>query len=133
MRRRPILTGNPARDLGHHASPQGIPVARLIGLFVWVVRKYGGMSFAPQRADRRLGIVETLPLDPKHRLILVRRDGVEHLLLLGAQDDVLVESGITPLAATQAIAPLPAREGELPEFLRRPSEGRQIGLGEIRL
>jgi flagellar protein FliO/FliZ len=42
----------------------------------------------------RLGIVETAFLGPKHRLILVRRDDVEHLVLLGPNSNTVVESGI---------------------------------------
>ncbi len=42
---------------------------------------------------RRLGIVEVLPVDAKRRLILVRRDDTEHLILLGAEHDTVVESG----------------------------------------
>jgi hypothetical protein len=33
--------------------------------------------------------------DARRRLILVRRDDVEHLILLGAHEDILVESNIT--------------------------------------
>jgi flagellar protein FliO/FliZ len=35
------------------------------------------------KAERRLAIVESLPLDPTRRLVLVRLDGAERLLLLG--------------------------------------------------
>ena len=35
------------------------------------------------RADRRLAIIESLPLDPARRLVLVRLDSTERLLLLG--------------------------------------------------
>jgi flagellar protein FliO/FliZ len=33
--------------------------------------------------ERRLALVESLMLDPQRRLVLVRLDGREHLLLLG--------------------------------------------------
>ena len=42
----------------------------------------------------RLGFVETFDLDGERQLLLVRRDNVEHLLLIGGPNDVLVESGI---------------------------------------
>ncbi|NQV81402.1 MAG: FliO/MopB family protein [Alphaproteobacteria bacterium] len=42
---------------------------------------------------RRLGIVEVLPVDAKRRLILIRRDDKEHLILLGADRDTVVEVG----------------------------------------
>jgi len=50
---------------------------------------------------RRLGIVEVLPVDAKRRLVLVRRDDTEHLILLGTEHDTVVESG-TPAPAGEA-------------------------------
>ena len=48
-------------------------------------------------SKRRLAVVETLHLDPKRRLAIVSRDGVEHLILLGAQSETVIEANI-PLA-----------------------------------
>ena len=39
-------------------------------------------------------MVEAITLDPKRRLVLVKRDSVEHLVLLGAGTELLIESGI---------------------------------------
>jgi len=39
-------------------------------------------------------VVETAFLGPKHRLVLVRRDDVEHLVLIGPNSNTVVESGI---------------------------------------
>jgi len=50
----------------------------------------GGLAVA-RRRPRRLALVETLSLDSRHRLVLVRRDGVEHLLLVGGASDLVVE------------------------------------------
>ncbi len=58
----------------------------LIGLAVVAVRRFGPETIrrlAIQRADRRLSVVESLVLDPSRRLVLVRCDGAEHLILLG--------------------------------------------------
>ncbi len=43
---------------------------------------------------KRLTIVETMPLDPKRRVILIRRDDKEHLLLLGSTGEQVIESGL---------------------------------------
>ena len=43
---------------------------------------------------RRLGVVEVTPLDGRRRLILVRRDAVEHLLLVGPTSELVIETGI---------------------------------------
>jgi flagellar protein FliO/FliZ len=77
-------------------------VLALIGLIAWIARHFGfGRVVArPRGAVRRLEIVETAVIDAKRRLVLLRRDGTEHLVLLGAGTELLVESGITPVAAT---------------------------------
>ena len=49
-----------------------------------------------RNAPRRLSIVEVLTIDAKRRLILVRRDNAEHLILLGSSADLLLESAIRP-------------------------------------
>ena len=87
----------------------------LIVVVAWVLRRigFGGMVSSPSR-QRRLGIVEVLPLDAKRRLVLVRRDDQEHLLL-SAFGDCVVDGGTrggfrgalsdaaAPAAATPAI------------------------------
>jgi len=74
-----------------------ILVLGLIFAALWAVRRFGlgGMGMRPL-ARRRLALVEALPLDAKHRLLLVRRDGIEHLLLVGGGTDLVVEGQITP-------------------------------------
>jgi flagellar protein FliO/FliZ len=53
--------------------------------------------------QRRLSLVEVRPLDAKHKLVLLRRDDREHLVLLGAASDLLIESDIpAPPAQTAA-------------------------------
>jgi flagellar protein FliO/FliZ len=72
-------------------------VLALIGLLTWLVRRFGlagRMPTAAKSAKRRLDIVEVAALDSRRRLVLVRRDRTEHLVLLGANADIVVESGI---------------------------------------
>ena len=85
-------------------------VLGLIGVAAWAARRLGlaGHLPNPRGRTRRLGMVEVAPLDPKHRLVLVRRDGVEHLLLLGSDDGVVIERGIPASDA-------PAHADEPPE------------------
>src|SRR6188768_98740 len=42
----------------------------------------------------RLGIVDIYDLDRQRQLILLRRDNVEHLLLIGGPNDVVIETNI---------------------------------------
>lgn len=78
-------------------------VLALIGILGWLLRRYASGAPPTRRGERgrkRLSIVEVRPIDPKRRLILVRRDDVEHLILTGPQADVVIERGIG--AGTQA-------------------------------
>ncbi|HWE72875.1 MAG TPA: flagellar biosynthetic protein FliO [Stellaceae bacterium] len=72
-------------------------VVALIFTLAWVAKRLGfGGRVASARGKRRLGVQEVLSLDSKRRLVLLKRDGVEHLILLGLNDDVVVETGIIP-------------------------------------
>jgi flagellar protein FliO/FliZ len=75
-------------------------VVALIFAAAWIARRLGlgGRLVAVGGKKRRLAIVEVLPLDGKRRLVLLRRDGAEHLVLLGLNADLLVESRIAPRA-----------------------------------
>jgi len=44
--------------------------------------------------QRRLSVNEVLALDSRTKAVLVRRDDVEHLVLIGAQDTRVIERGI---------------------------------------
>lgn len=59
----------------------------LVGLAAWAGRRWGpaGLFAAGARtpAQRRLAVVESLALSPTQRLVLVRVDGGERLVLLG--------------------------------------------------
>lgn len=57
----------------------------LVGLAAYAARRWGpsGMFQARPAAERRLAIIETLALDPSRRLVLIRLDQEERLLLLG--------------------------------------------------
>ena len=75
-----------------------VAVLGLIFAALWVVRRWlpGAMPLRAGGGPRRLGIVESLTLDAKHRLVLVRRDDCEHLLLLGAAQPLVVEGDCSP-------------------------------------
>jgi Flagellar biosynthesis protein, FliO len=46
------------------------------------------------RRGSRLGISEYHELDKTRRLVLVRRDDIEHLILIGGNQEFVIESGI---------------------------------------
>jgi len=70
-------------------------VLGLVFALGWVLKRSGISGSAVAGKGKRLGIVETAFLGPKHRLILIRRDDIEHLVLVGPNTNTLVESGIT--------------------------------------
>lgn len=88
-------------------------VLSLIGLLTWIVRRFrlGGGALAG-RGARRVRIVEATTLDARRRLVLVRRDDTEHLVLVGPAGDLVVETGI---AAPDAFAAHLDRPGPPPE------------------
>ena len=83
-------------------------VLALMLLIAWIVRRLGlGGAVPTGGRQKRLAIVEMLALDTRRRLVLVRRDDVEHLLLLGPEADRVVETGIRPsfrAAVAEAVA-----------------------------
>jgi flagellar protein FliO/FliZ len=52
-------------------------------------KRFGGITMAQ---DARLKVTERLVVDQRRRLLIVEFEGKEHLVLLGAQQDVVIES-----------------------------------------
>ncbi len=71
----------------------------------------GGRSAAP-----RVAVLDIVPVDQKRQLVLLRRDEIEHLVLIGGQNDLVVESGISRM-------PVRTRRVE-PSFAETPSAPR---------
>ncbi|KRA45577.1 flagellar biosynthetic protein FliO [Devosia sp. Root635] len=73
--------------------------------------------------NRRLAVVDSLALDPKRQLLIVRRDNVEHLILTGGPQDVVVETGI---AVEDAPAALPTRRPIPMVATRKPAPAKAV-------
>lgn len=70
-------------------------VAGLIWLLAAIMKRYGlGHAIAKKNSISRLGIEEVMSIDAKRRLLLIKRDDVEHLILLGATTEQVIETGI---------------------------------------
>ncbi|HVU21382.1 MAG TPA: flagellar biosynthetic protein FliO [Rhizomicrobium sp.] len=69
-------------------------VLALVGAAGLAVRRFGMPGVVKGQNTRRLEIVESLMLGPKQRLYIVRRDNVEHLVVMGPNGATVVESGI---------------------------------------
>jgi flagellar biogenesis protein FliO len=71
-------------------------VLALIGLTAWLVRRFGANRLGGGARGRqpRLAVIDAATVDGRRRLVLIRRDNVEHLLMIGGPTDVVVEANI---------------------------------------
>ncbi len=77
-------------ELSRAATGLGIVLLLLVAVF-WLLRRLGPIENRGRFAQgRRLAVIENLPLDPRTRLVLVRHDRHEHLVLLSSQGARLV-------------------------------------------
>jgi hypothetical protein len=103
-----------------------VVVLALIGLTAWLVRRFGSERLgtgATRGRQPRLAVIDAASVDGRRRLVLIRRDNVEHLMMIGGPTDVVVEANIVRGAAPrEAQAPrTPAATDTLP---------RAVPLGE---
>jgi hypothetical protein len=78
-----------------------IVVLALIGLATWLVRRFAGNRLgtgANRGRMPRLAVVDAAAVDGRRRLVLVRRDNIEHLLMIGGPSDIVVEPNIVRAA-----------------------------------
>jgi flagellar protein FliO/FliZ len=95
-----------------------IAVLALIGVAAWLVRRFAtnrlGANTNRGRMPR-LAVIDAAAVDGRRRLVLVRRDNVEHLLMIGGPSDIVVEPNIVrAMPGRDQMAPRPAVTGEQP-------------------
>jgi hypothetical protein len=103
-------------------------VLGLIGVGAWGLRRFtsGRLGSASTRGRQpRLGVIDYASVDARRRLILVRRDNVEHLLMIGGPTDVVVEANIVRAVAAPRDVALarPAAVEPLPRAIPLPDNG----------
>lgn len=114
---------------GLFTDPTTAPAAYgLIGLLLVLVAVFAltrmrharrGM-FVTGGRKHRLAVVDATAVDNRRRLVLVRRDSVEHLLLIGGHNDLVIEDGIAvdtdkaPLRKPRLVAPAPSAAAPQP-------------------
>ena len=94
-------------------------VLGLIGGFAILAKRAGLGNRGPivRGKSRRLSIIESMSLDPKRRVVLIRRDDAEHLVLLGVQNEQIIETGLAVTGALEevtSIKPSFIKELDLP-------------------
>ena len=88
-----------------------VAVLALIGLAVWLVRRFAGNRLgANTNGGRmpRLAVTYAAVVDTRRKLVLVRRDNVEHLVMIGGPSDIVIETNIVrsiPGAGPDAATP----------------------------
>ena len=100
-----------------------IVILALIALVYWLMRRYSAAGLGKIGRGRvpRLAIVDAMSVDGRRKLVLVRRDNVEHLLLIGGPSDVVVEQTIQrPRRPKPATTTAPTTE--LEAVLQTPEE-----------
>lgn len=97
-------------------------VLLLIGIAAWLVRRFGSTRIADAARNRqpRLAVIDSANVDGRRKLVIIRRDNIEHLLMIGGPTDVVVETNIVRAAAAAGREAPTARNGGGNETLLRP-------------
>jgi len=74
-------------------------LAAVVVAGAWVYMNYfadrsSKSGFFGSGREKRLAVIEQSAIDGRRRLVLIRRDGVEHLIMTGGPVDVVIETGI---------------------------------------
>jgi len=91
-------------------------VLALIGLTAWLVRRFGAnrLGSATRGRQPRLAVIDAATVDGRRRLVLIRRDNIEHLLMIGGPTDLVVEPNIVRAVSARDVARDPARAAAEP-------------------
>nr|CBI79250.1 conserved hypothetical protein [Bartonella sp. AR 15-3] len=66
-----------------------------IAIIIKLLTKLNKIQFRTNRkCQPRLAVSDTVAIDRTHRLVLIRRDNIEHLVLIGGSTAVIIESNI---------------------------------------
>src|ERR1700751_6128304 len=89
-----------------------VAVLALIGVAAWLVRRFAGNRLGTNTNRGRmprLAVIDAAAVDGRRRLVLVRRDNIEHLLMIGGPSDIGVKTNI--VRESPAREQLPQRPG----------------------
>jgi len=98
----------------------------VIGAIWWIVRRFGSGRLGASTRGRqpRLAVIDYASVDNRRRLILVRRDNVEHLLMIGGPSDIVVEPNIVrAVPAARDVGRAPAGIEAITRAIPLPDNG----------
>ena len=111
-----------------------VAVLALIGVAAWLVRRFAGNRLgANTNRSRmpRLAVIDAAAVDGRRRLVLVRRDNVEHLLMIGGPTDIVVEPNIVrAMPGRDQMPPRPGLAGPEPQLRAAPVPEAAAGWGD---
>ena len=90
---------------------------------LWFIRNRPSSPFIRGGKNRqpRLAVLDAAAIDTRRRLVLVRRDDVEHLIMIGGPTDVVIESRIAAQAQSTQIASVAPGVSALPAAQATPA------------
>lgn len=101
-------------------------VLSLIGGCAWIATRLNLLSnFSRSSGTPRLGVLETLIIDAKHRLVIVSDDDREHVLLFGPSGDLVIESKKTTKTLAEVADPHTDQSTEDQTIIAMVKEGGQ--------
>jgi flagellar protein FliO/FliZ len=108
-----------------------VPV--VIAIVAWLVYRFGVKRAAARKRQLRVAVMDAASVDSRRRLILIRRDNVEHLLIIGGPTDVVVETNImrgnvaAPAREAAPVRAAPVADITLRTHPRAPAAARDHG------
>jgi flagellar protein FliO/FliZ len=75
-----------------------------IGVIAWVIRRIarGRRGSAARTRQPRLAVLDTIMVDTRRQLVIIRRDNIEHLLMIGGGSDLVIETNIVRASTANA-------------------------------
>jgi len=104
------------------AAGAGLLLFLVIALWIFRALMTSGGALMLKGRNKRLRVVDQAPVDGRRRLVLIRRDEIEHLVMTGGPIDVVIETGIG------ADSPKPYRDIERPPS--SPPDEERIRIAE---
>jgi flagellar protein FliO/FliZ len=89
-----------------------VVLALIAGTF-WLIRRFGANRAGGGQArgrQPRLAVIDATAVDSRRRLVLIRRDNVEHLVMIGGPSDVVIEQNIVRAVPVSPPRDTPSRE-----------------------
>jgi len=115
------LFGGPDSSFLNAAFALGL-VLVLVVLGLWVLKVATGASANLGRpGKRRLSIIDSAVVDSKRKVVIIRRDNVEHVIMTGGPSDLVIETGL-PVAEPPPRRAAPQKPPRRPATPQHPAD-----------